>query len=135
MALSFSTIIAEIEAAAAKAEMGVDHALIFLAHLTTLVPTLTAVADVAEATTGNAELIPLTNTVGAAVEASGKVIIANQNASAVQQLSGLAQSVEVSTGNADLVETTAKVSTVVESVAKTADQALQAVASAPVSSS
>ena len=76
MSLSFSQLLANTEAAAKHAGVDLGQAILFIAHLvSTSAPQATAVADIVETATGNATLVPLTNTISSTVQAVSTAII------------------------------------------------------------
>ena len=103
---SLSAIILALENAATKANVDIDKAFQFLAHLTKeFAPIATVVADVVETSTGNAELVPLTNEVSTGAQAVATAVIANQG-NTIQQAVTVATAVEKASGNQDLVAQT-----------------------------
>ena len=66
--MSASTFFQHLETAAHNAEIGIEDALIFLAHFAKLT---TPVATTVETLTGNAELVPITQAVSAGVQSVG----------------------------------------------------------------
>ena len=78
--LSFSQIISNVETTANKLGMDTEQCLLFISHLiVNSAPALTTAANIAEVVTGNAELVPLTNSISSVVQTTAGSVIANQS--------------------------------------------------------
>lgn len=104
---SFKDLFTNIESTASKLGMDLESAFQFTAHLAVAAtPALTTAADVAEAVSGNAALIPITNEVSATVVATSKAVTSD----VIQNAGTVAQVIEKATGNTqDITLTSAAV--------------------------
>lgn len=104
--VSLSNIIASLESAASKANIDIDKAFQFLAHLTTeFAPLATVLADVVETSTGNAALVPITNAVSTGAQAVAASVTASQG-DTIGEAVTVATAVEKASGNQNLVSQT-----------------------------
>jgi len=104
----FIDLFTNIESTASKLGMDIESAFKFTAHLVVAAtPALTTAADVAEAVSGNAALIPVTNEVSATVLTTSEAVTTGD---VIQNAGTVAEVIEKATGNTqDIALTSAAV--------------------------